>query len=89
MVLNATSDLDEDTKEALMGHSLPGSRGNYFDLHDIDEIAGKYNEGELRPGNRQWKTASSRRRNASDERTPGQTRSSLLRETQNQRNIRR
>jgi len=38
-VLNATPDLDEDTKEALMGHSLPGSRGNYFDVHDIDEIA--------------------------------------------------
>jgi len=41
-VLNATHELDEDTKEALMGHSLPGSRGNYFDVHDIDEIAAKY-----------------------------------------------
>jgi integrase len=41
-VLNATPELDEDTKEALMGHSLPGSRGNYFDVHDIDEIASKY-----------------------------------------------
>ena len=41
-VLNATPELDEDTKEALMGHTLPGSRGSYFDVHDIDEIAGKY-----------------------------------------------
>jgi hypothetical protein len=41
-VLNATPELDEDTKEALMGHRLPGSRENYFDSHDLDEIAGKY-----------------------------------------------
>jgi integrase len=41
-VLNATPELDEDTKEALMGHTLPGSRGSYFDVHDIDEIAAKY-----------------------------------------------
>lgn len=41
-VLNATPELDEDTKESLMGHSLPGSRGSYFDVHDIDEIASKY-----------------------------------------------
>jgi hypothetical protein len=34
--------LDEDTKEALMGHRLPGSRGNYFDYHDIDEVREKY-----------------------------------------------
>lgn len=40
-VLNATV-IDEDTKEALMGHRLPGSRENYFDVHDIDEVAGKY-----------------------------------------------
>lgn len=40
-VLNA-SDFDEDTKEALMGHRLPGSRGSYFDVHDVDEIAEKY-----------------------------------------------
>jgi integrase len=40
-VLNQ-SDIDEDTKEAIMGHKLPGSRGNYFDGHDHDEIAGKY-----------------------------------------------
>lgn len=25
-----------------MGHRLPGSRENYFDHHDIDEVAGKY-----------------------------------------------
>ena len=35
-VLNA-SPIDEDTKEALMGHKLPGSRGSYFDYHDTDE----------------------------------------------------
>jgi integrase len=40
-VLNQ-SDVDEDTKEAIMGHKLPGSRGNYFDSHDHDEIASKY-----------------------------------------------
>jgi integrase len=40
-VLNQ-SDIDEDTKEAIMGHKLPGSRGNYFDSHDKDEIASKY-----------------------------------------------
>jgi integrase len=40
-VLNA-SPIDEDTKEALMGHRLPGSRGNYFDYHDLDEVASKY-----------------------------------------------
>jgi len=34
--------MDEDTKEALMGHRLPGSRENYFDSHDLDEIARKY-----------------------------------------------
>jgi integrase len=48
-VLNATPDLDEDTKEALMGHSLPGSRGNYFDVHDIDEIASKYVKADFGP----------------------------------------
>lgn len=36
------SSVDEDTKEALMGHVLPGSRGNYFDYHDVDEVAEKY-----------------------------------------------
>lgn len=40
-VLN-NSDVDEDTRESLMGHKLPGSRGNYFDSHDVDEIAKKY-----------------------------------------------
>lgn len=40
-VLNQ-SDIDEDTKEAIMGHELPGSRDNYFDSHDHDEIAAKY-----------------------------------------------
>lgn len=40
-VLNR-SDLDEDTRETLMGHKLPGSRSNYFDFHDIHEIEEKY-----------------------------------------------
>jgi len=48
-VLNA-SDVDEDTKEALMGHSLPGSRGNYFDYHDVDEAAQKYMRCDFAPG---------------------------------------
>ncbi len=41
-VLNATPQIDEDTKEALMGHKLPGSRGSYFDYHDEDEVMAKY-----------------------------------------------
>jgi integrase len=41
-ILNATPQIDEDTKEALMGHKLPGSRGNYFDFHDEDEVMMKY-----------------------------------------------
>jgi integrase len=41
-VLNATPQIDEDTKEALMGHKLPGARGNYFDFHDEDEVMMKY-----------------------------------------------
>jgi len=34
--------IDEDTKEVLMGHTLPNSRTNYFDYHDLNEIARKY-----------------------------------------------
>jgi integrase len=41
-ILNSTPQIDEDTKEALMGHKLPGSRGNYFDYHDEDEVMAKY-----------------------------------------------
>jgi len=42
-VLNSlSSTLDEDTKEALMGHKLPGARGNYFDYADLEEIKEKY-----------------------------------------------
>jgi integrase len=41
-VLNATPEIDEDTKESIIGHRLPGSRENYFDVHDIDEMATKY-----------------------------------------------
>ena len=48
-VLNATPDLDEDTKYAIMGHRLPGSRENYFDSHDLDEIAGKYMKANFDP----------------------------------------
>lgn len=40
-VLNSSS-MDEDTKESLEGHKLPGSRENYFDRHDIDEVEQKY-----------------------------------------------
>ena len=32
-----------------MRHSLPGSRGNYFDVHDIDEIASKYVKADFGP----------------------------------------
>ena len=43
-ILNSESsrDLDDDTREALMGHKLPGSRGSYFDYHDTDEVREKY-----------------------------------------------
>jgi integrase/recombinase XerD len=37
-----TSGLDPDFAETLMGHKLPASRGNYFDFHDIDELANQY-----------------------------------------------
>jgi hypothetical protein len=40
--LNACQGLDEDTKESLMGHILPGSRDNYLDYHDLEEIRAKY-----------------------------------------------
>ena len=40
-VLNA-SQMDDDTREALMGHKIPGSRENYFDRHDLGEIEEKY-----------------------------------------------
>jgi len=46
-VLNATSHIDEDTKEALMGHKLPGSRGSYFDYHDEDEVMNKYSQADF------------------------------------------
>jgi len=37
-----TSPIDPDFAEALMGHVLPGSRENYFDRHDIEELAEEY-----------------------------------------------
>jgi len=40
-VLN-NAELDEDTREALMGHLPPGARASYFDLHDEAEIGEKY-----------------------------------------------
>jgi len=46
-ILNATPAIDEDTKEALMGHKLPGSRGSYFDYHDEDEVMGKYMQADF------------------------------------------
>jgi len=49
-VLNSCIYLDEDTREALMGHKLPGSRGNYFDVHDINEIAEKYMKADWTEG---------------------------------------
>ncbi len=46
-VLNASPHIDEDTKEALMGHKLPGSRGSYFDYHDEDEVMSKYMQADF------------------------------------------
>lgn len=40
--LNATPGIDDDTKTALMGWRVPGSRGNYFDQTDLDEVMSKY-----------------------------------------------
>ena len=37
-----TSPISDDFREAIMGHVLPGSRENYFDRHDIDELAEEY-----------------------------------------------
>jgi len=39
--LNA-ADIDDDTREALMGHRIPGSRENYFDRHDLENLKQKY-----------------------------------------------
>jgi predicted RNase H-like nuclease (RuvC/YqgF family) len=38
------SGLDTDVAEAIMGHKLPGSRGSYFDFHDVNMVAKKYME---------------------------------------------
>jgi len=37
-----TSPIDPDFAEAMMGHLLPGSRENYYDRHDIDQLAEEY-----------------------------------------------
>jgi hypothetical protein len=34
--------MDDETREALMGHKLRASQGNYFDYHDIIAIAKNY-----------------------------------------------
>jgi len=36
------SGMDPDMAEAIMGHKLAGSKGSYFDYHDMDEIAANY-----------------------------------------------
>jgi predicted RNase H-like nuclease (RuvC/YqgF family) len=38
------SGLDTDVAEAIMGHKLAGSRGSYFDFHDVNMVARKYME---------------------------------------------
>lgn len=42
-VLNKT-DMDDDTREALMGHRIPGSRENYFDRHDLADVTARYSK---------------------------------------------
>jgi len=37
--------VDPDVAEALMGHKLPGSRGSYFDYHDVNFTAAEYMRG--------------------------------------------
>jgi hypothetical protein len=36
------TDLDDDTREMLMGHTIGGSREAYFDRHDIELIKKEY-----------------------------------------------
>jgi site-specific recombinase XerD len=43
-VLRACVTMDDETRESLMGHKLRGSQQNYFDVHDIIQIAKKYME---------------------------------------------
>jgi hypothetical protein len=43
-VLRTSPSMDDETKEALMGHKLRGSQGNYFDYHDVILVAKLYNE---------------------------------------------
>lgn len=42
-VLNK-AEIDDDTREALMGHRIPGSRENYFDRHDLADVATRYSQ---------------------------------------------
>lgn len=39
------SGVDLDIAEAMMGHKLPGSRGNYFDYHDLEFLKQQYMKG--------------------------------------------
>jgi site-specific recombinase XerD len=36
------SGMDPDMAEAIMGHKLPGSRGSYFDFHDVNLVTKAY-----------------------------------------------
>jgi len=36
------ADIDEELKEAIMGHVLPGSRENYFSREDVEEVKKAY-----------------------------------------------
>lgn len=37
--------IDPDVAEAMMGHKLPGSRGSYFDYHDVNFASEQYIKG--------------------------------------------
>lgn len=50
-VLRACPTMDDETREALMGHKLRGSQGNYFDYHDIIWTGKKYMECDWTRGN--------------------------------------
>jgi hypothetical protein len=43
-VLRQSPNMDDETREALMGHKLRGSQGNYFDYHDVILVAKLYSE---------------------------------------------
>jgi len=41
-ILRQTEGLDDDDREAFMGHTLPGSRQNYYDSKDIETLLAAY-----------------------------------------------